>query len=76
MKRCVSITLNIDPEEYHRARDTPSGCVNLVIACLRGEADFATTLTVQCNDAAKKVDLDAMKRGSDDTVKSKRGKRR
>lgn len=63
MKRCVSITLDIDPEEYHRAMDTPSGCVNLVIACLRGEADFVTTLTVQCNDAVKKVTLGRGGRG-------------
>ena len=33
MKRTV--TLEIDPKDYFTAHDSPKGCVNLVIACLK-----------------------------------------
>lgn len=57
MKRHIVIELKIDPEEYHEAKDTPEGCVDLVIACLREEADFATRLRVTCEDVTKAIKL-------------------
>jgi len=48
MKRCVCILITIDPAEYVGAEDTAEGAIDLVIDCLRGDADIPETVTITC----------------------------
>lgn len=48
MKQHVTITMSIDPNEYTHTNDTPAGAIDLITACLRGEADFPETVTIAC----------------------------
>jgi hypothetical protein len=48
MRRCVSITLTVDPADYPEHEDTPAGAVDLVAACLRNEADQSDNFTIAC----------------------------
>lgn len=56
----VTITVEIDPKEYYRAKDTPKGAVDLVLEILRNRADWPPcgTLVIECQGATKKVDLE------------------
>lgn len=56
----VTITVEIDPKEYHKAKDTPKGAVDLVLEILRNQADWPDggTLVIGCQGATKKVDLE------------------
>lgn len=57
MKRCVSITLNIDPAEYNGAKDSPQGAIDLVIACLRNKADLPETVHISCEGESVKTKI-------------------
>ncbi len=55
MKRCVCITMDIDPTEYHKAKDTPEGAIKLAVAILRNDADLIGQVTVSCQGVTKIV---------------------
>lgn len=56
MKRSVTITLELDPTEYHEIEDTPNGTIDLVIEMLRGDADLPDSATISCEGITRKVD--------------------
>lgn len=58
MKRKVLIAVEIDPTEYHGAKDTPEGTMEVAIACLHGNADFSTEATITCEGEEAKTTLD------------------
>lgn len=57
MKRTISITVEIDPCDYHDAKDTPAGAIAVAIACLSNEADWHATLIVACDEQRKEISL-------------------
>lgn len=66
-KRCVSITFDIDPTEYHETEDSREGVINLVIEMLREEADFPERVTISCEGHTMVLDLTKLE-GEDRTV--------
>lgn len=54
MKRTVTITLELDPTEYHEAEDTSEGAIDLVIDMLRNEADLPEEITIACGNVTRK----------------------
>lgn len=54
-KKCVSITLTIDPTEYHGAEDSAKGAVDLVADMLRRDADLPDKVTVNCQSHTVQV---------------------
>ena len=57
MKRCVSITFDIDiAEEWpDEAEDTPAGAIDYAKACIRGEADWPGQVTITCQRETERV---------------------
>jgi hypothetical protein len=55
MKRCVSITFDVDPKDYNRAKDTPAGTVALVLAMLRGDTDIPDEVIIACEGVTRKA---------------------
>jgi hypothetical protein len=55
MRRQVTITFNIDPEDYHEAEDTPEGAIDLVIDCLNNRADLPEEedVTISCQGVSR-----------------------
>lgn len=56
MERTVTITVKVDPTEYHQAVDTPAGAVDLVKEMLRGEADLPEQVVVSCDGIVRHFD--------------------
>lgn len=56
MKRTVTITLEVDPTEYHEAVDTPTGAVELVKEMLRGEAYLPEGMIIACDGIMRHFD--------------------
>ncbi len=56
MKRTITITLEVDPTEYHQAEDTPTGAVELVKDMLRGDADLPEGIIIACDGIMRHFD--------------------
>jgi hypothetical protein len=56
MTRIVTVTLEVDPTEYHEAEDTPTGTVELVKDMLRGYADLPDNMIVSCDGIMRHFD--------------------
>jgi hypothetical protein len=49
MKRTICITIEVDPDEYLDAEDSPKGTIALVHEMLRGDADIPNIVAVYCD---------------------------
>lgn len=59
MERTVIVKIKVDPSEYHDAKDTVKGAIELVEAILRSEADFPPgEVSIECETVFKKVSID------------------
>ena len=54
MKRNVSITITIDPDDYDDVEDSPEGVLAFVEACFDGYADFPQP-TISCEGITRKI---------------------
>lgn len=50
MKRKVTLTFEIDPNEYHEAGDTPQGAIDLAKDMILGRADLPNEIKIFCED--------------------------
>lgn len=48
MRRTVTVTIEVDPEEYTDVGDTDEETVDLVLSMLRNDADLPDTVTISC----------------------------
>lgn len=55
MKHVITITFEVDPNDYEEEVDTPQGAVDLVVEMLKGDADLPAVLEVSCGNVVKKV---------------------
>lgn len=54
MKRIVTVTLTLDPTEYHEAEDTPIGAIDIVLAALRRDTDIPTDVEIRCENVVRR----------------------
>jgi hypothetical protein len=53
MERVVTVTIRIDPSEYHDCEDSAQGAVDLISDCLRGDADFSEEgIVIVCDEVS------------------------
>lgn len=60
MKRKVTIEFEVDPKEFHRARDTAEGTIALVKDMLQNNCDFPAgeKAIIKCEAAEEEFELE------------------
>jgi hypothetical protein len=50
MKRKVTVTFEIDPQDYHDVEDSPTGVLDLVKMMFSAETDMPDEMNIVCED--------------------------